>query len=194
MLSQIPDSESKPSSRSSGPPVTTPPHHERTVVNPRTGKMERVFVNLEAVYPDPEDLTVEFSFEELRAMKRGWFDVDWRKQAQKKAPLGESVVVKVNEPVYQEDDVPEDSFPSTPAAEEDEVDEYEDKENAVVEKLVKSVKQKMVIHQDDEEDLQRQQLEAQARAKKEAKARAKKMRTREVRNETQTSESSQLEL
>ncbi|EXJ64731.1 BUB protein kinase [Cladophialophora yegresii CBS 114405] len=40
------------------------------VVNPRTGRAERVFVNLEAVYPPDSDL--EFSFEELRAMSRGW--------------------------------------------------------------------------------------------------------------------------
>ena len=46
--------------------------------NPRTGKTERVFVNLQAVYPSGgED---EMSFEELRASARGWLNQDWRNQ------------------------------------------------------------------------------------------------------------------
>lgn len=47
------------------------------VVNPRTGKIERVFVNLAAVYPVPNDQSVEISFEELRAESRGWLAKDW---------------------------------------------------------------------------------------------------------------------
>lgn len=61
-----------------------PDHHVREAVNPRTGRRERVFVNLEAVYPDYKDPTKEVSFEELRAMHRGWMDKDWRPQ---KAPF-----------------------------------------------------------------------------------------------------------
>jgi checkpoint serine/threonine-protein kinase len=34
-------------------------------------------VNLEAVYPDPNDPSVEYCFEELRARHRGWLDRDW---------------------------------------------------------------------------------------------------------------------
>lgn len=34
-------------------------------------------MNLEAVYPNPNDSTEEFSFEELRARSRGWLDRDW---------------------------------------------------------------------------------------------------------------------
>ncbi|KIW15501.1 hypothetical protein PV08_05547 [Exophiala spinifera] len=45
------------------------------VVNPRTGRIERVFVNVEAIYPSNDQ---EFSFEELRAMSRGWLHRDWR--------------------------------------------------------------------------------------------------------------------
>lgn len=48
---------------------------EPAAVNPKTGKAERVFVNLEAVYPDGGH---EFSFEELRARRRGWSTQDWR--------------------------------------------------------------------------------------------------------------------
>ncbi|KAI1610523.1 checkpoint serine/threonine-protein kinase [Exophiala viscosa] len=50
------------------------------VVNPRTGRVERVFVDLDAIYPPSIDQ--EFSFEELRAMSRGWSRKDWRPQQQ----------------------------------------------------------------------------------------------------------------
>jgi checkpoint serine/threonine-protein kinase len=36
---------------------------------------------LEAVYPDAHDPTREVSFEELRAIQRGWAARDWRPQA-----------------------------------------------------------------------------------------------------------------
>lgn len=55
-----------------------PEHRVREATNPRTGRRERVFVNLDAVYPDYFNAHVEVSFEELRAMKRGWLDKDWR--------------------------------------------------------------------------------------------------------------------
>ncbi|EXJ85490.1 BUB protein kinase [Capronia coronata CBS 617.96] len=45
-------------------------------VNPRTGRAERVYVNIEAIYPPHSD--EEFSFEELRAMSRGWAQKSWR--------------------------------------------------------------------------------------------------------------------
>ncbi|CEJ61820.1 hypothetical protein PMG11_10337 [Penicillium brasilianum] len=61
-----------------------PEHHVREAVNPRTGRRERVFVDLEAVYPDHRDPTQEVSFEELRAMKRGWMNKNWH---QHKEPL-----------------------------------------------------------------------------------------------------------
>ncbi|KAL8692705.1 MAG: hypothetical protein Q9218_002326 [Villophora microphyllina] len=58
---------------------------QQQITNPRTGKIERVFVNLEAVYPNPEDPAEEYSFEELRARSRGWANRNWaveRSQAQ----------------------------------------------------------------------------------------------------------------
>ena len=51
--------------------------HQQHTVNPRTGKAERVFANLAAVYPDGDDPSVEMSFEELRAQQRGWLDQSW---------------------------------------------------------------------------------------------------------------------
>ncbi|KAL9615235.1 MAG: hypothetical protein Q9167_000329 [Letrouitia subvulpina] len=50
---------------------------QQEVRNPKTGKTERVYVNLEAVYPNPNDATEEMSFEELRAKARGWTDRRW---------------------------------------------------------------------------------------------------------------------
>ena len=50
----------------------------REATNPRTGRIERVFVDLEAVYPDFYNCNHEMSFEELRAIHRGWMHKDWR--------------------------------------------------------------------------------------------------------------------
>jgi checkpoint serine/threonine-protein kinase len=52
-------------------------HASQRVINLKTGRPECVFVNLEAVYPDLSDPSVEFCFEELRARHRGWLDRDW---------------------------------------------------------------------------------------------------------------------
>jgi checkpoint serine/threonine-protein kinase len=60
-----------------------PEHHVREAVNPRTGRRERVFVNLEAVYPDYRNPSHEISFEELRAISRGWMQKDWSKKVLK---------------------------------------------------------------------------------------------------------------
>ena len=64
------------------------------IINPRTGKIERVFVNLEAVYPNPDDPNEEMSFEELRAKARGWLHKDWPAEMKPK---------KQNEPHQQVD-------------------------------------------------------------------------------------------
>ncbi|KAL4922831.1 Mad3/BUB1 homology region 1-domain-containing protein [Aspergillus aurantiobrunneus] len=61
-----------------------PEHRVREAINPRTGRRERVFVDLDAVYPDYKNPNIEVSFEELRAIRRGWMDKDWRAQ---KEPL-----------------------------------------------------------------------------------------------------------
>ncbi|KAJ5745761.1 hypothetical protein N7520_010943 [Penicillium odoratum] len=65
-------------------PNHVPEHHVREAVNPRTGRRERVFVDLEAVYPDRRNPAHEISFEELRAIQRGWMNKNWRSQ---KEPL-----------------------------------------------------------------------------------------------------------
>jgi len=51
---------------------------QQSAVNPKTGRLEVVFVDLEQVYPNTDDpLAVENSFEELRARHRGWLKYDW---------------------------------------------------------------------------------------------------------------------
>lgn len=76
-------------SESQRPVQIKPPSiaEQQQTTNPKTGKIERVFVNLEAVYPDPHDPTLEFSFEELRARARGWSDRDWTAEKMQVKPL-----------------------------------------------------------------------------------------------------------
>lgn len=61
---------------------------QQQVTNPKTGKVERVFVNLEAVYPTINDLVEEMSFEELRAKSRGWLNRDWAAENSKRTDEG----------------------------------------------------------------------------------------------------------
>ncbi|KAI0164650.1 Mad3/BUB1 homology region 1-domain-containing protein [Xylariaceae sp. FL1272] len=53
----------------------------QVIINPQSGKRERVHVNLEAVYPTPEDPGTELSFEELWAANRGWLDACWDEES-----------------------------------------------------------------------------------------------------------------
>lgn len=55
-----------------------PLRDHQQAVNPRTGRLEVVFVDLAKVYPNRESpLSEEYSFEELRAQHRGWMARDW---------------------------------------------------------------------------------------------------------------------
>ncbi|KAI1128906.1 Mad3/BUB1 homology region 1-domain-containing protein [Nemania abortiva] len=57
--------------------IVIAPSKHQVIVNPQNGKRERVYVNLEAVYPTPEEPGTELSFEELWAASRGWLDACW---------------------------------------------------------------------------------------------------------------------
>jgi checkpoint serine/threonine-protein kinase len=59
-------------------PQTIIPLKEQLTVNQRNGRQEKIFVNLEAVYPTPEVPGTELSFEELRASTRGWLQKKWK--------------------------------------------------------------------------------------------------------------------
>ncbi|KAK5138031.1 hypothetical protein LTR08_005828 [Meristemomyces frigidus] len=60
-------------------PLTVSSHEQQCVMNPKTGRKECVFVNLEAVYPNTGERVTEYCFEELRAKHRGWLGKDWRR-------------------------------------------------------------------------------------------------------------------
>ncbi|KAI0021512.1 Mad3/BUB1 homology region 1-domain-containing protein [Xylariomycetidae sp. FL0641] len=62
--------------------IVIAPSKHQVIVNPQSGKRERVFVNLEAIYPTPEEPGTELSFEELWAGRRGWLDVDWDEECE----------------------------------------------------------------------------------------------------------------
>ena len=53
------------------------------MTNPRTGKVECVYVDLRAVYPNDDDPNEEMSFEEIRAQSRGWLNMDWTAEKKK---------------------------------------------------------------------------------------------------------------
>ncbi|KAI1083168.1 Mad3/BUB1 homology region 1-domain-containing protein [Whalleya microplaca] len=57
--------------------IVIAPCKHQVIINPHSGKRERVFVNLEAVYPTPEEPGTELSFEEIWAANRGWLDAVW---------------------------------------------------------------------------------------------------------------------
>ncbi|KAJ9157429.1 Checkpoint serine/threonine-protein kinase bub1 [Pleurostoma richardsiae] len=63
--------------KSSAPKMAVFRDPNQVTVNPHTGKKERVFVDLEAVYPNPEVPGTELSFEEIWAANRGWLDQVW---------------------------------------------------------------------------------------------------------------------
>ena len=66
-------------------------------VNARTGRIERVFVRLDAVYPNSNDLSEEYSFDELRARRRGWLDKKWEPQRKEnKTPKVEAEITPDN--------------------------------------------------------------------------------------------------
>ncbi|KAJ0337142.1 hypothetical protein COL922a_007107 [Colletotrichum nupharicola] len=67
--------------------ITLVPAKNQIVVNPVSGKRERIFINLEAVYPTPEEPGSELAFEEIWAMNRGWLGRNWDEE-----PLDESAI------------------------------------------------------------------------------------------------------
>ncbi|KAH7034973.1 Mad3/BUB1 homology region 1-domain-containing protein [Microdochium trichocladiopsis] len=73
------------------------PSKHQIIVNPNSGKRERIFVNLEAVYPTPEEPGTELSFEELWAASRGWLDTNWEEESEED-DLYDSIQHDENEP------------------------------------------------------------------------------------------------
>ncbi|ETS87737.1 hypothetical protein PFICI_01565 [Pestalotiopsis fici W106-1] len=57
--------------------IVIAPSKHQVIINPANGRRERVYINLEAIYPTPEEPGTELSFEEIWASKRGWLDCSW---------------------------------------------------------------------------------------------------------------------
>lgn len=130
-------------------------------MNPRTGKLERVFVNLAAVYPNADDPNEELSFEELRARSRGWLDKDWTADRQKS-----NQSQMTSQPAVQ-------SISSPPTV-----------DDVVAGDTQESQQTFSVIEQDDS----KHELTSVKEVPREGKAgRPKKMKVMEVKGETQTS-------
>jgi len=53
------------------------PSIQRVTINPKNGRSEHVFVNLEDLYPSPNVLGTELCFEEMMARHRGWLNKVW---------------------------------------------------------------------------------------------------------------------
>lgn len=57
--------------------VVVIPSKSQVTVHPQTGKKEYIFVDLEAIYPTPDEPGSELSFEEIMAAHRGWSNQTW---------------------------------------------------------------------------------------------------------------------
>lgn len=77
-------------------PRDTSVHHlarDQETVNKASGKREKIYVNLEKVYPNPDNPSEEYCFEELRASAGGWSVKIWRAQESTATPgLGLAVL------------------------------------------------------------------------------------------------------
>lgn len=157
------------------PRVANHPSLDQRVVNPRSGKLECVAVNLEAVYPDPQNPRIEFCFEELRAAKRGWLERDWRSPSaptaqspvKARVPLTESPRKEINRPT-DDFDVPSmrSHAPKTVPLNDENDENVAPSANSQATKTT-SVRKSRV--QDDDN-------------------KTRKIRVRELKNDTQTSE------
>ncbi|KAF6829872.1 checkpoint protein kinase [Colletotrichum plurivorum] len=85
-----PPSRSQSRAQMSKSHLTLLPSKNQIVVNPVSGKKERIFVRLEAVYPTPEEPGSELAFEEIWALNRGWLGRNWDEE-----PLTENAAPEV---------------------------------------------------------------------------------------------------
>ena len=132
------------------------------MVNSRTGRIERVYVDLEAVYPNPDDPSEEYSFEELIVRQRGWLNVSWGPEPQVES-------VEVGAEIEQ---VVENS------------EEFEDQE------VSKTASQELDFAKDvqpAQDNISDTQANTQESTQELRPSRARKMKVREVKAEAQTS-------
>jgi checkpoint serine/threonine-protein kinase len=129
------------------------------VVNSKTGRAECVFVNLEAVYPNAGEPSEEISFDELRAVHRGWADRDWRKENMRSLQNISGNVQR--------------SPPSLT--------------NAAIDKLSRDLEKKASVVDNESSQLSSPTGGSQSPDQEVKPAKQKRMKIREVKQETQTS-------
>ncbi|KAK5046672.1 hypothetical protein LTR84_007433 [Exophiala bonariae] len=177
-----PSSRDKNESRSTKSPSSNATSKDSrqtsTTVNPRTGRSEKVFVDIDAVYP--ANSNTEYSFEELRAISRGWFKRDWKARPQSSPkrvePLGESMgnLTIVESPAAKFADLDDvENQSQSPQQEELSIQE------AVANISIHDVSTQSMVGMPEPE--RHSQSNSQASRPKE-----KKFKTREVKQETQT--------
>lgn len=76
------------------------PSKNQVTVHPQTGKKEYIFVDLAAVYPTPEELGTEVSFEEIIARNRGWLDCAWEDES-----IEENRVPQTSVPLHEIEEI-----------------------------------------------------------------------------------------
>ncbi|KAI5364018.1 Putative serine/threonine-protein kinase, active [Septoria linicola] len=92
-------------------------HDQQCVFNERTGRLECVFVNLEAVYPEAGNLAMEYCFEELRARHRGWLNKDGKRskiEKQKTLAKNDSFDIQLDTPTPLQDNSTEEKDEKAP--------------------------------------------------------------------------------
>ena len=92
-------------------PASSSAHEQQCVLNPKTGRLECVFVNLEVLYPDPGNLAVEYCFEEIRARDCAWLKKGRargrRKETQHEPVVREEDAMNIDEPDEVQQQEPE---------------------------------------------------------------------------------------
>jgi checkpoint serine/threonine-protein kinase len=142
----------------------TLPALQAPVVNSKTGRPERVFVNLEAVYPNSANPSEEMSFDELRAMHRGWANKDWRKESMRTLQ-GISGNAQRSPPSLS---------------------------NAAIDKLSRDLEKKAVIDENIISQQSTPTGDSQSQSQEIKPSKQKRMKIREIKQETQTSKPHQI--
>lgn len=175
-------------------------HSQQCVLNDRTGRLECVFVNLEAVYPEAGNLSAEFCFEELRAKHRGLLNNDWRKTkiaTMVKRARNDPFEDLQDEPAQQESSIDELQVqpPQQPVKSKDRGFKiFEDTPLESLETRPKSQEKPMTLALNDENDENtpptRQEVDLAKKARREERAnrtrKIKVMDVKHIKNETKT--------
>ena len=131
--------------------------------------MDFVFASLDAIFPNPDDLSEEYCFEELRAKQRGWLDCSWTREEKQST-----------------DEEPQAGIQCSPEGESalNDIEEIE----RPIETLERKFQKTLALNDVDEngEPLEKER-DVEKRLRKEEKAnRTRKIKVMEVKAETQT--------